>query len=616
MPGKTLDLESIITPDNLAVQIANTYMKWDGARSKKKRQWKEVRDYIFATDTTTTSNSKLPWKNKTTTPKLTQIRDNLYANYRAALFPKRRWLNYAPYSQDDLEKKDKIRRYMYFVTQSPRFKKEMDKLIQDYIDHGNAIAMPEWVDDRVIGEDGQTKVGYVGPVIRRISPYDIVFNPLAPSFEESPKILRKLVTLGELKEELEQLSLSPDDKEAAEAAFNYMMDARATVAAHTGTWSEKNEGLQVDGFGSFQQYLESGYVEVLTFYGDLYDTYNNMFMKNYKIVVIDRHKVIYKEQLDGYSGMPKIHHVGWRTRQDNLWAMGPLDNLVGMQYRLDHIENLKADVFDLIAFPVLKVKGYVEDFEWKPFGRIYTSEEGDVETLSPEAQALNANLELSALEQKMEEMAGAPKEALGFRTPGEKTAYEVQRLENASSRIFMVKSVNFEENMTEPLMNDCLELARQMSETIQINYTDPEFGADLFDEITPEDISGSGVIRPIAARHFAERAEILQNMTNFFNSAMGQDEQVRSHISSIGIAKMFEDIADIKDYNIVQENVRIGEMAEAQRLMNSQEEQIGMEAMTPSGLTPDDFDEDVSLLDSEIEDEEEQLDTGVEEDEG
>jgi hypothetical protein len=41
--------------------------------------------------------------------------------------------------------------------------------------------------------------------------------------------------------------------------------------------------------------------------------------------------------------------------------MGPLDNLVGMQYRIDHLENLKADVFDLIAFPPLKIKGYVED---------------------------------------------------------------------------------------------------------------------------------------------------------------------------------------------------------------------------------------------------------------
>ena len=39
---------------------------------------------------------------------------------------------------------------------------------------------------------------------------------------------------------------------------------------------------------------------------------------------------------------------------------------------------MHADVFDLITFPPLKIKGYVEDFEWGPFARIYVGEEGDV----------------------------------------------------------------------------------------------------------------------------------------------------------------------------------------------------------------------------------------------
>ena len=48
--------------------------------------------------------------------------------------------------------------------------------------------------------------------------------------------------------------------------------------------------------------------------------------------------------------------AGWRPRPDNLYAMGPLDNLVGMQYRIDHLENLKSDVFDQIAYPILKIR--------------------------------------------------------------------------------------------------------------------------------------------------------------------------------------------------------------------------------------------------------------------
>src|SRR5690606_28773647 len=152
--------------------------------------------------------------------------------------------------------------------------------------------------------------------------------------------------------------------------------------------------------------------------------------------------------------------AGWRVRQDNLWAMGPLDNLVGMQYRLDHIENMKADVFDLVTFPPLKIKGIVNDFTWGPMEKIYVDADGDVELLSPNVQALQANVGRAAIEQRREERAGSPKEAMGFRTPREKTACEVQRLENAASRIFQNKTAQFEEQIIEPILNAMLVLAQ------------------------------------------------------------------------------------------------------------------------------------------------------------
>jgi len=97
-------------------------------------------------------------------------------------------------------------------------------------------------------------------------------------------------------------------------------------------------------------------------------------------------------------------------------AMGPLDNLVGMQYRIDHLENLKADVFDLIAFPPIKQKGYVEDWNWGPGEKIFMAEDADVESLAPDTTALNADQQIHELEMQMEEMAGAPKEAMGIRS--------------------------------------------------------------------------------------------------------------------------------------------------------------------------------------------------------
>src|SRR6266850_6852969 len=189
MTGKVMPLENVISPDILATKITDKYLQWDTLRQVKKADWEEIRRYVYATDTTQTSNSVLPWKNKTTIPKLCQIRDNLFANYTATLFPKRKWLEWEADNADSnsMAKRETIVNYMSWVVEQPTFRPEIEKIIQDYIDFGNAFATVEWKDFRVQQPD-KTQVGYVGPAIRRISPLDIVFNPTAENFIESPKI--------------------------------------------------------------------------------------------------------------------------------------------------------------------------------------------------------------------------------------------------------------------------------------------------------------------------------------------------------------------------------------------------------------------------------------------
>ena len=80
MAGETIELEYMLGPDHMAVEVANRWREWNSLRQKKIEEWKELRNYIYATDTRTTTNSMLPWSNSTTTPKLTQIMDNLHAN--------------------------------------------------------------------------------------------------------------------------------------------------------------------------------------------------------------------------------------------------------------------------------------------------------------------------------------------------------------------------------------------------------------------------------------------------------------------------------------------------------------------------------------------------------
>jgi hypothetical protein len=594
MAGRVLNLDALIQPDHLGCEIARFWHTWDIARQEKIDQWRELREYIYATDTTTTTNSKLPWKNKTTIPKLCQIRDNLASNYMASLFPKRQWMIWegADEESNGPDKRDAIQNYMSFATSHTAFKKEMEKLVLDYIDYGNVFVMPDWEDNTIALED-RTQVGYVGPKVKRISPLDIVFNPISEDFESAPKIVRSLISMGEIKEIITRFT-NDENKQFYEDLYQYLKDLRGSVHGHSGQVRAKADYLRVDGFSDYATYLESDYCELLTFYGDIYDREADEFYRNHVIIVVDRHKVLHKAPNPSIFGKPPIFHVGWRLRQDNLWAMGPLENLVGMQYRIDHIENLKADVFDLHAFPPLKIKGYVEDFEWGPNVKVFVGDEGDVEPIAPQlSNILNANVEIAQLEAKMEEMAGAPKEAMGFRSPGEKTKYEVQRLENAASRIFTAKITQFEEKLVEPLLNAMLDLARRRMNALSIRVFDDELKFAAFQQLTPEDIAGNGRLRPVAARHFAEKAERIQNLTNFFQSPVGQSEDINMHWSGIKLSKLFEQLLDVEEYEIVQPYVRLSERADAQRFLQSAQEQVMVESQTPSGLTPDDYSEGI-----------------------
>ncbi len=565
----------------------------------KRHAWSELRKYLFATDTTQTTNSQLPWKNKTTIPKITQIRDNLMANLMITCFPKRRWVNWIADRKDDAsrEKREAILNYMTWVISQPMFKYEVQKCISDYIDYGNCFATVEWIDQRQESDDGSTKVGYVGPALRRISPLDIVFNPIAPTFEEAPKIVRSFMTLGELKKKLDSMSLDENNEEYRKL-YDYLNDYRQEVRQYGSADIDiQDEYLRVDGFESFRAYLESDYVEILTFYGDLYDHENGELLSNHVAMIADKHKMISLKPNPSAFGYPPVFHCGWRIRQDNLWAMGPLENLVGMQYRIDHVENIKADVFDLIAFPAWKIRGQVQDFEYGPMQRIYVYDnESDVEMLAPPYQILQANSEIDRYENTMEMMAGSPKETMGFRTPGEKTAFEVQRLENAAGRIYQNKSVHLEEQFTERVLNAMLELARRNIKGVQeINVFDDDFKFQTFLELTANDIAGAGRLKPIGARHFAEKAETVQNIVNLYNSGIGQDQMVMSHISALGIAKMMEELLELGDFSLVQPNIRLSEQADMQRMQQIGEEQNMMSATTPSGLTEDDTDEAAAL---------------------
>lgn len=590
MTSRVLTVEDIVSPDRMATKIAEDWIVKDNMRQIWKNDIEEIRRYVFATDTSHTSSGSTPWKNKTTIPKLCQIRDNLQSNYKATMTPKRNNVIWEANekSADSKSKRDAITNYMVWVMEQPSFKAELDKIILDYIDTGNCIATVEWVDSRA-EQPTQMQNGYVGPAMRRISPMDIVFNPTAENFQVSPKIVKSIISLGELKELLQRMS-NDDNREEYETLWKYLKEIRGHAKTAAGEWQQLDNLYSVDGFSSFQMYLQSDTVELLTFYGDMYDSENDILYKNHVITVVDRHKLVSKKPNPAFFGYPPIFHAGWRIRPDNLWGMAPLANLVGMQYRMDHVENMKADIWDWATYPMIVVTGFVESFSMQPGEIIYASEEGKVDVVQPQVQILQSNSENAYLSALMEEMAGAPKEAMGFRTPGEKTKYEVQRLENAASRVFQNKIKQFEEQILEPILNAMLELARRMlSSSTTIKVFDDDLKAATFRTLNVEDITGIGRIRPIAARHFAEQAELIQNLTALSQSQLWPT--VMPHFSGVKLAKLFETSFDIEDREIVMPYVSLAEQAEGQRLSAALQQQA-MQAMgTPTGMG-DDFDQE------------------------
>jgi len=281
-----------------------------------------------------------------------------------------------------------------------------------------------------------------------------------------------------------------------------------------------------------------------------------------------------------YTGSPFVH-VGWRLRPDNLWAMGPLDNLVGLQYRLDHLENLTADAMDLIIHPPLKIIGEVEEFVWGPGVEIHIDEGGsDVQELATSMNNIfGAESKMQSIEDRMELYAGAPREAMGVRSPGEKTAFEVDQLSSAAGKIFQQKITHFEIELLEPLLNKMLEMTQRnldVADTIRIADTD--IGAEVFQSVTAADITANGKIRPVGARHFSKQSQDLRNLSDVLSSGVGQ--LVAPHVSAIELTKFIDDTLGLKGYKIFSPDAAIKEQEKTAVKQGMAEENVAL-ALSP-----------------------------------
>ena len=565
----------------VAEEITNKFVAWKSARREATERWKETTQYVYATSTRETNNANVGgldpdnqsgWSHSTHVPKLAQIYDNLIANYRFALFPHNRWFKFTGEDTDSVtkEKRDVAEAYLRTKHRMSKFEDEVLKLLNDWVLYGNCFAEVTYENKTALTEEGDILTDYTGPVVKRISPYDIVFNPMASTFDNSPKIIRSIKSMGEFLRSAEE-----------DPTLDYDMDVVKKMREHRReSWvsgeGENDKGVQMtfDGFGNWSQYIQSGYVEILDFYGDIYDAHNDELLKDQVITIVDRMWVLRKRPLTTAKGKPLLFHSAWRERPDNLWGMGPLDNLIGMQYQINHLENAKADALDQMIAPTRVIVGDVDESEvetGRPGGtyRIIGGE-GSVSNLAPDTTILQSDFMIQMKMQMMEEMAGSPREAMGIRTPGEKTAFEVNSLQNAASRNFQNKISQFESEFLEPVINAELEVGRRfLSGTDVIKVTDNEtFGIEKFLQITKDDLAVNGKLVAQGARHFAREQQLIANATQLLQLASA-DPMVLQHFPSKKLAQMYEDLLGLDELELYVEFGRLFEEQELQQLLQA-----------------------------------------------
>tara|TARA_R110000764_G_scaffold51086_1_gene112000 strand:- start:2093 stop:2647 length:555 start_codon:yes stop_codon:yes gene_type:complete len=155
-------------------------------------------------------------------------------------------------------------------------------------------------------------------------------------------------------------------------------------------------------------------------------------------------------------------------------------------------------------------------------------------------------------------MAGSPKNALGIRTQGEKTAFEVEKLDNAAQRIFLNKTNKFERRFLEKALNKMLEISKRNLDTSDlIRVMDDDIGVVEFMDIEKADITAKGKLVPMGARHFASRNQLIQNVMGIFNGPMAQ--MIAPHVSSIALAKMLEEAMGLEKFQLISPNVAVQE---------------------------------------------------------
>ena len=561
----------------LAGDIAGYWEEWNSSRETALALWSEIDNYLLATDTSMLEGGE-NFDHKTHIPIASELHEDLLAIVYSTMFPHEDWLGWKGFEINAITKqlRSKVKSYIKQCHALSGFNIQMRKVIDDLVRYGNCFAQAYYKNDTVDTEEGYLS-GYSGPAVKRISPFDIVFNPTATDFEKTPKIIRSLVSVGELLEFLENIS-DEDQMIASEETQSLLQ--RRTGGFRDRAERYKDKQFIPQGFGSLDEYYSSGYVELLWFYGDILDEVETKVYKKRCIVVVDKDTII----LDKEEVKPSVFKGGWTARPDNLWSQGPLDKVIGINYMINHRENGKNDAIDKFIYPDRSYVGDVEEIYDEVTGhtKYIMPEGGSVSDIRPDSTVLTFDNQIMMHRDLARTSARLPQQLAGFRTAGEKTATEVQSLNDGAFRGFINKVAQVEEDLLEPLVQAEMRIAKDNFSSIIKVLEEDEEGILLTTSITEEDLSANGKLLPVGSRRFSRQLQQLQGLTQLTNTNIAQ--MVAPHINTYNLAKTVEGLYGFDQYAFINKFASIDENLEMQEKQMMAEQEMVKSSSQPTSL--------------------------------
>ena len=581
MSGESLTTHGFSTSTEKADAIRLQWTEWDAMKDPAIKKFREVEAYRYATDTSSLPSGSA-FTHTTHMPVVSSIAQDLKAILNQVVLPHEDWFTFEP--MDSQAAREEQRKTIVSYLKNRHALNGFDNIIgileNDLISYGVSFSQVAHV-DKSVGD----KNGYIGPMPTRISPYDICFDATAARFEDTPKIIREIISLGEFKRRGDSGTF---DKDMVET----LLFERRTPSSSDGG-EDKNEQYVPLGYGTYQEYLRGGYIELLWFYGDVYDT-ENIELHESKMIVVADGEMILEEDINTPDGKPYIFRSAWEELPDSLWSMGPLENIIGINYQINHRENGKSEALDRLIYPDKVYQGEVEEmYDDETDSITYLAPEGGgVQELAINTQFFQFGLEVDRLQHAARGAARLPSDLTGFRSQGEKTLGEVTALTDGGMRGFIDKAANFERTTLEPILKAEIELAHAHFGTAFSVPNKSEGGFIEMLNVTQDNLSINGVLIPKGAKRFARKNQLLASLTQL--SATPLFQMAAAHTSALGISQMLGELLEVQDDGIFEENAAIIEQTEQQQMMDKAEQSTAL-AAGEAGL-------EETMLEQEIQD--------------